>query len=281
MIDQTIYGGRYRVTRDSRHVYTVYDLDGDSPGGEILQGIFNVTQAGRMMAKPMLIPWASKIGVDTAIAAVKSGLYVETTSLKELYSLANKERKRRLEVAGSRGQSIHAFLEGAINSRIAGQTFFDPVDKTVKAAYDEFVQWEAQHTIEWIAAERVLFHLDKRYVGTADAVCVIDGTRTILDFKTGGGIYPDHGLQLAAYASADLAELVMTEDLGVDESFAYPNRMILHFDGKKNERLKQYDERAIQKKTGGDVVMDFDAFAACLDLLKWKTGSASAWELKK
>jgi hypothetical protein len=310
-LEQQIYNDTLLIGRDTRHRYYTTVLDHEQWDEKALAEkgkLHNVTKATGMLSKPQLIPWASKIGVQVGMSAVKAGLLASGSkvSKEDVYKLANQERAKRVKVSTDRGQKIHAFLEGVVNSRIAGQDFFDPVDAEVKAAYVEFQEWEAKHTIRWLAAERILFHPTHMYVGTADGLAEIDGVPTVLDFKTGAAVYPDQGLQLAAYAAAWHTEVNWTRwsDKGnrwplmidVDEVESVLSRartqqaevswecrrMILHFDKTKKEKLTEFNEQAILKKTGSeDWDTDYRAFLGCLTLLKWKMGGASSWELKQ
>ena len=59
-----------------------------------------------------------------------------------------------------------------------------------------------QHRVDVIAAECQVVSEIHRYGGTLDLVATIDGVPSLLDFKTGRGVYPEHRIQLAAYGQA-------------------------------------------------------------------------------
>jgi hypothetical protein len=54
-----------------------------------------------------------------------------------------------------------------------------------------------------VLTERVVGSRRYGYCGTFDLVADIAGTRWLLDWKTSGAVYPETGLQLAAYRYAD------------------------------------------------------------------------------
>lgn len=71
-----------------------------------------------------------------------------------------------------------------------------------------YYEWEKGKVIEVIVAEEPLVSEAYRYGGTPDLVALVDGVPTLIDLKTGKGIYDEYALQLAAY------EQLVTEDIG-------------------------------------------------------------------
>jgi hypothetical protein len=63
-----------------------------------------------------------------------------------------------------------------------------------------YLSWEKNHALKPIALETPLVSELHRYGGTADFYGLIDGVPSLLDFKTGKAIYPEHFIQLAGYA---------------------------------------------------------------------------------
>jgi hypothetical protein len=62
-----------------------------------------------------------------------------------------------------------------------------------------FYEWEKGHEIEPILVEDPLVSEVDKYGGTLDLFAKIDGVDTLLDIKTGKGIYEEYIYQLAAY----------------------------------------------------------------------------------
>lgn len=59
-----------------------------------------------------------------------------------------------------------------------------------------------------LLAEAPVFHRSQRYAGTLDGIVEIGGRRLVLDVKTSArGIYPEVGMQLAAYRFAEFVGL--------------------------------------------------------------------------
>ena len=63
----------------------------------------------------------------------------------------------------------------------------------------KYYEWESKHTIEPVLIEEPMVSELHRYGGTIDCLAQVDGVLTLLDIKTGKGIYAEFGHQLAAY----------------------------------------------------------------------------------
>lgn len=77
----------------------------------------------------------------------------------------------------------------------------DPGLKPVLHAWRKFSQ---EHGVRWIGIEQRVYHPTLRYAGTLDRCGWVDGEMAIVDIKTSTSLYPVMGLQLAAYAQAEM-----------------------------------------------------------------------------
>ena len=99
------------------------------------------------------------------------------------------------------GTIAHAYAE----AQIKGEAFdvdAMPVDDEKKAkaklCCDAWNQWRDQTKLQIIASEESLVSAKYDFGGTLDC-CAVHTKRSILDIKTGGGVYPDYLLQIRAY----------------------------------------------------------------------------------
>jgi hypothetical protein len=76
------------------------------------------------------------------------------------------------------------------------------VPPELEAVVNNFMAWRAASGMDIRLTEAMLYSVKYRYAGSADAIAYRDGKLTVLDWKTGNGIYPEYGLQVAAYAKA-------------------------------------------------------------------------------
>ncbi len=96
--------------------------------------------------------------------------------------------------------------------------------KNCLASYNE---WKAKRKIEPIIVEQMLVSERHRYGGTPDFFGKVDEIFTLVDYKTGKGIYPEYTIQVAAYRNL-LMELdhnvenvrILSIPRGEDESFS-------------------------------------------------------------
>lgn len=106
---------------------------------------------------------------------------------------------------------VGTYSHSAIEADIKGEAFdldelpISDEDKGyVAEAWEAYRGWAAQTSLEPVAAEVSLVSEKLQFGGTMDVVALqprkdSDKQTCILDLKTGGGPYPDHLLQIAAY----------------------------------------------------------------------------------
>jgi hypothetical protein len=129
-----------------------------------------------VMAKPQLIPWANKLGLE----GIEAGKYVD--------KLANI------------GTLAHYMIECYIKSEQPDLSPFskEEIDLAENSVLS-FYEWEKQYDFYPIKSELQLVSEQYRFGGTVDCYAQINGKFTLLDFKTSKAIYEEHIVQLAAY----------------------------------------------------------------------------------
>ena len=159
----------------------------------------SVTTLLGALSKPALVNWAAKM---VAEYAVDNG--------PEILALAKADRDgairalkgspwQKRDAAANLGTHVHDQIE----ARILGQTpATPPADVAERVAYFDAFCNDYQPVFE--AAEATVYNRGLNYAGTLDSIAVIGGRRYIIDVKTTkSGVYPEHALQLAAYAHAE------------------------------------------------------------------------------
>lgn len=76
-----------------------------------------------------------------------------------------------------------------------------------------YLEWEKHHTIKPILVEKPMVSDQYFYGGTPDCLCILDGKRELLDFKTGKAIYPEAFYQIGAYS-----QLVKEQGYDIDQA---------------------------------------------------------------
>ena len=108
-------------------------------------------------------------------------------------------RKKATEAMDS-GTLAHNFIEKWIDSKITGGGFAEELsDPKALNAVEEFKKWEIAHKITWLASELVVGSKIHEFGGKLDAIAIVDGVPSIIDFKTSNQISKDYFLQTAAY----------------------------------------------------------------------------------
>lgn len=180
----SLYGGQVTLEYDeAKHRYRVV-----KGGRKFL--VPSVTTACGIIAKPALIPWAVGCALDVVKGAIGPGAEYSEVYLEEVYKAAKKEAQARKSEAAAKGTAVHTILS-------AGTGSDDP--KVVAAQ-----TWLKEAEVELRDVERPIYSRLHRYSGRLDCIARVgrDGTLSLLDWKTGKGIYPEFWLQTAAYVKA-------------------------------------------------------------------------------
>lgn len=186
-----------------------------------------VTTILGLLAKPQLIKWANNLGLQ----GIDSNKYVD-----ELASI---------------GTLIHYLIECDLKRLNPELNDYTPNQiKMAQNGFNKWIEWKSKHSIVVIESELKL--ISDRYGGCCDLYCVLDGVNTVLDFKTGKGIYDEYLIQTSAYAKiiGDDVDQVAILNIGRDEN--EPTREAYLKDFKKHQELfeKLVDIYYLRKELG-------------------------------
>lgn len=182
----TLYNGSVRLDFDPvKHRYKI--------NGEFAYG---VTTALGIIAKPQLIWWAASQAADYVKSHLVPGQGLDELQIQDLCSEARKAHNKAKDKAADAGTYVHNWIEDFVN----GKNPTMPVSPVIKRVIDDFLEWWEKTDVEVISPEQVFCSPTLMLAGTADLVCKVDGKLTIMDWKTGSGIYPEMFMQMAAYA---------------------------------------------------------------------------------
>jgi hypothetical protein len=164
---------------------------------------------------------------------------------------ASKIHQERKEAAATKGTMVHEWIEKYIQAKLAGQPQPElPKDEQILNGALAFMQWENAHNVQFIATEKLVYSKKHDYVGTMDCEAIIDGKRSVVDFKTSSGLYNEMRYQVAAYRGAD------EEETG--KEYDGPN-WIIRFD----KDTAEFEPHEINEQA-----KDFKAFLGALALKK-------------
>lgn len=155
----------------SSKIHTVYKTkDG--------QKVPSVTTVIGILNKPYLLKWAWQCGIDG----------IDYT----------KER----DAAGDAGTLAHAMILNHIHGTSTNtDTYSKETIKLAKNAFGSYLAWEKNNKLSPLLVERPLVVENGAfsYGGTMDFYGHINGVLSVMDFKTGKGLYDEYIIQLGAY----------------------------------------------------------------------------------
>lgn len=113
--------------------------------------------------------------------------------------------------AGDKGSKVHKAIESLLDGKEVPMTalFVNPTtEKEEELTLEEyeclmsFVEWWKACKPTCLGKELVVVNREYGYAGTVDLICEVGGERWVIDFKTGQNVWPEHRLQVSAYAHA-------------------------------------------------------------------------------
>src|SRR5690606_11047676 len=157
--------------------------------------------------KPPLVGWAKKVTAETAVNQHDLvGKLIQTDGPQAAIDHLMGAGYRKRNAAGDIGSRLHEVAEWEI---LNGKPFPDPGDAEARALLAQFRHFVHHAQPEWEAVEAIVYNETHLYAGTLDAIARLhipglpsDGL-TLLDWKSGSGVYGSYALQLAAYAHAE------------------------------------------------------------------------------
>ena len=224
----------------------VYEWNGDE--------FVSVTTAIKNgIAKPGLVNWAAK---QVANIAVRDADTVHADSAEDHIRNIISAFEGIRGAASETGNIVHGLCDRLAKGEEVNDDEIDEASKPFIVAYRQFL---ADWSPKYIESEAFVASKKYGYAGTLDAIIEIDGKAYLMDIKTGKSIYPEVGLQLAAYARADFIGSRGGSENKLPD--IHPTRgLVLHL------RPNKY---ALYPVRMDDEV--FDAFLAALDVHNYET----------
>lgn len=195
---------KYHFDKDGHY----HSLDG--------KPLFGTTTALAVIAKPMLIGWASKMAVEHVRSNWKIGQTYTKGERDAILEDARHAHTAKKTAGGVSGTSVHKLVEDEINNAIKNtggymkKEWADQYEPQVK----NFVLWAVKEKVKFLVTEKRIYSEIHWLGGIVDFVCEIKGKRYIGDIKTSNGIYPEHFLQMGAYD-------IMLEEMGEPKADGY------------------------------------------------------------
>lgn len=189
-----------------------------------------VTTIIGILAKPALVPWANKLGLQ----GISTDKYVDE--------------------AAATGSLAHYRIECELKGEWPELDDYTPAQLTRSAhSVAAYHEWLKQHLFLPELVETQMVSEEYRYGGTIDCYGPVDGLPTLLDFKTSSGIYHEHKIQAAAYWR-----------LLVENGHPVKGIRILRIPRVPSEGLEEH------VLTGAETLLNWKIFQACLEIYALK-----------
>ena len=173
----------------------------------------SVTTILGALNKPALLYWAAEQTAELAVNVARSlPARVDEEGREQVVRWLRDARFRPPKdhrSAADLGKAVHEAVEKYALSGIRPE-----VDEEVRPFLERFDEWAQRWQPRFLAAEAAIYNLTYRYAGTLDAICVIDGSPVLIDYKSSRKSvdvdgkptkpYPEAALQLAAYRHAEM-----------------------------------------------------------------------------
>lgn len=175
------------------------------------QWVPSVTTILNRLNKPMLIQWAADMAVEHVqkkISEWPEGFRYSYGTLLNICQEARLAHANIRDAAGDVGTLVHKYAKDMLEGKgLPTGPEAKPVPIQAANAIAAFREWLLAHKIEPIAVERRVMSRELMYSGTCDFFGHIDGKLSVLDFKTGNGVYDEAWFQMAGYEIALREEL--------------------------------------------------------------------------
>lgn len=187
----------------------------DKITGERLRSVTTILTQG--VPKEALIYWAGNLVAETAmdnLPYLVDAAHGSAAMRREAYDWLRRAHTRKKEERADVGTAVHRLVEAEILGEPVPQELLDDPEMAPYVA--QFKAFVADYEVAFEASEMVVAHYAHGYAGTLDYLLrsprIAGGKLLMGDTKTGGeldvkGVYPEAGIQQAAYRHAEVGWL--------------------------------------------------------------------------
>jgi hypothetical protein len=158
------------------------------------EAVPSVTSVLKCITKPELEGWTARTTARYALAHWDELSEMDPVERLEILKTAYEEEVRP---KADRGTFVHELCESWSKGTPV------KVEKSVEGYMTQFFSFLGQVNPVYIETEATMWNRAYGYAGTCDAVALIDNQVTLLDIKSGRGVYPENGLQVSALSHCE------------------------------------------------------------------------------
>ena len=173
--------------------------------------------------------------VTTICKGARLPSFLDTWQNEQIEALGVKGFYEALDSKAHDGTVMHKFIEDHVNGKEVNRRSLVTLDDGKQYAFDDdtwpmfegYLAWEEKRKPESIWQEKTVYSLKHGYAGRADRLAIIDGLRTVIDYKSAKRPQDDHKQQGSAYLMAinemgEDCEQILILCLGNDEKRKQP-----------------------------------------------------------
>lgn len=163
-----------------------------------------VTSVTGQLDKPGLIYWATGLARDYLTGVLTSKGILTLDDINYGCSVFKEAKKHAADI----GTEVHSWIERwtkGENPTIPAEPYDEWSEEDVSKIVNgitAFLEWVKDRKVQIVHAEKMVYSLKYEFVGTLDAVALVDGSECIIDYKTSKGIYTEMRYQTVAYKKA-------------------------------------------------------------------------------
>ena len=171
----------------------------------------SVTTILGILDKPAIGPWMVKVALEH-IRSNKDRL--EGHGLETVLEEARTAHKKESEKAKNIGSEVHDIIEkylvkmkptysanhGFVGYTREGEEVEFMLELESAACFNAFRNWHNSNRVEVLELEKALYNLEYGFAGRCDFIGMVNGKKTILDWKTSKAVYDEYRYQVGAYA---------------------------------------------------------------------------------
>ncbi len=214
------------------------------PGCTSISGLFQ--DEGWKFAWPVKLMYERSMIVFKDAANAQKVISLRLDQIDELLKKTKNAWREKRDKAADSGTFAHKLIEAYLKK---SEPPFLPGPEALHG-FEEFIKWEAQNRPQWLGCEIQVGSEIHEFAGILDGLAIINGEKTLVDFKTSKDIKEEYNIQLAGLC-------ICLEEMGVNVE----SRAILHL-----PKEGPFEYRPVKS----NLVMDKNAFLAGLKFYNHK-----------
>lgn len=223
-----LYNGNVKIFFDPAKKRGRYEIDGIN---ELPMSVTEIT--GVLDKSFALMFWQRKLikqFFENYVASVTQEEFSKADILALAEAAVSHPEKTKDE-AKDTGNEVHKWLHEFAKAKMVGKGKKAPKlpkGEKEKKCLNGFLDWYNFNNVTFLESERVVYSRQHNYVGTLDAVAMVNDKLTLLDYKTSNKLYPAYALQIAGYQIAWNEEKRHTYDLKLVRKGKFSPSLIEH-----------------------------------------------------